>query len=88
MNRIKFKGKTTLSLGRNGYLNTTGLAVEQTYPRLDENNKCYDVAAIYSITSRDELGVGHINLPVESIPELIKGLQEIYDNTTRDSTVP
>lgn len=83
MSQIKFKNKVTLSLGRNGYLNTTGIEVEKTYRRLDKNNNPYEVVAIYPITSRGVVGVGYINLPVESIPELTKELQKIYDQPTK-----
>jgi len=89
MNRIKFKGKTTISNGRNGYLQTTGIEIYKSYKRLDEDNKEYECIRIFPITSRDVAGNCWIELPVPEIKNFIKQLEEyIDDNTTGDSTIP
>lgn len=87
MSQIKFNSKITISLGRNGYLNTKGLYVDYDGKRLDNNNIPYKVVSIFPITSRDEPGRGWTQFPIEIIPDLIKELQELYDNSTTTPAV-
>lgn len=75
MNRIKFKGKTTISNGRNGTIQTTGLEIYKSYQRIDEDNKEYESVRIYPITSYDKAGNAWLEIPIPEIENLIKELQ-------------
>lgn len=75
MNRIKFKGKTTISNGRNGTIQTTGIEIYKSYPRIDSENKEYDCIRIYPITSYDKAANCWLEIPTSEIESLIKELQ-------------
>lgn len=81
MNRIKFKGKTTISNGRNGTIQTTGIEIYKSPPRIDEDNKIYETIRIFPITSYDRAGNCWIELPTSEIQNFIKQLEE-YDQST------
>lgn len=80
MSQIKFKNKVTLSLGRNGWLNTKGVDLSYSYDRLDTQNKNYKVIRIQPITSRNETGRCEIEIPLENIDELIEHLIFLRDD--------
>lgn len=80
MSQIKFKNKITMSLGRNGLLNTIGVNISLDYNRLDENNNVYKVMSIQPITSKNEIGRCEIEIPVENIDELIEHLIFLRDD--------
>lgn len=81
MNRIKFKEKTTISNGRNGTIQTTGIEIYKSPPRIDESNKIYECIRIFPITSYDKAGNCWIEIPVPEIKNFIKQLEE-YDQST------
>ena len=52
MNKLVFDpSEITLSLGKNGEIQTTGLELYFT-PRLGKNNQSYTTVAVYPITSK------------------------------------
>ena len=66
---IKFKRNTNSAL-RNGMVTTTGIGIY-----LDINNS----VSFKVINSRGLISTGHIQIPIESIPEITKKLNNIYD---------
>jgi hypothetical protein len=75
--KIEFK-KHTISKGKNGYGITTGVHLLDI-TRLDENNEVFGTVSITPSTTKVELFNGWVEIPVESIPELIHELNKIYD---------
>ena len=75
MKQFKFKDKTTVSHGRNGYLNTIGIQTYISYDRLDANNQTYKSIRVFPITSRDVAGNCWLEIPIDHIPDLIEQLQ-------------
>lgn len=75
MNRFKFKGKVTISNGRNGTIQTTGIEIYKSPARIDENNQTYKCIRVYPITSYDRAGNCWIELPTSEIENFIKELQ-------------
>lgn len=75
MKQFKFKDKVTFSQGRNGILQTTGIEIYKSYPRIDSENKSYECIRVYPITSYDKAGNAWLELPVDEIENFIKELQ-------------
>lgn len=75
MNRFKFKDKITFSQGRNGLIQTTGIEIYKSYPRIDSENKEYDCIRVFPITSYDKAGNLWIEIPCVEIENFIKELQ-------------
>lgn len=75
MNRFKFKDKITISNGRNGTIQTTGIEIYNAYPRIDSENKEYKCIRIFPITSYDKAGNCWVELPTDYIPDLIEQLK-------------
>jgi len=73
MNKVSFKTNTSF-LGKNGMFKCTGVNVT----RADFNNE-KPYITIAPITSKEVIGRCMIRVPVENIPDLIKLLQEKFD---------
>lgn len=81
MNKVTFKTMTSF-LGRNGMFKCTGVNVI----RADFNNE-KPYITIAPITSKEVIGKCMIRIPVENIPELIKLLQEKFDENLPENIV-
>lgn len=75
MKQFKFKDKITFSQGRNGLVQTTGIEIYQSYPRIDSENKEYDCIRIFPVTSYDKAANCWLEIPVNEIENFIKELQ-------------
>jgi len=69
---IKFK-RTVQFFGRNGIFKSTGLSILSTYHTEDID----DILRIYPITSKGLMGRGFIDIPFESINDVIKILLKV-----------
>ncbi len=79
------KGLKTEALGRNGQSICTGVEVLETNTHqwhnegtLLEQMKTIPIVEISPLNSRGEVTRCHIDIPIESIPEVIKKLKKAY----------
>lgn len=72
MSQIKFK-KQVVACGKNGTAKQIGLGLYPTI-RIDENNNSFPIVVLNAVNSYGDLLHGWIEVPVESIDELIEHL--------------
>lgn len=85
MKQIKFKNKCTAQ-GRNGVSICTGITIYPTH-RIDENNVVFNVIDLSPINSRNEMTNCWIELEMDKVPDIIKGLQYFYDEYTKTKRI-
>jgi len=74
---ITWKDKKTLFLGRNGTFKCTGVIVSEImYLPKDKSASAFNGVAIEPLTSLGKIGRCAIDIPIESIPELIENLKQ------------
>jgi len=77
MKLIEFSEKShSISLGRNGVGINRGLHVNKS-KRLNCNNISTDIICLTPKTIRTEFFNGYIEIPVDSVPELIEELKKL-----------
>lgn len=70
---VLWKNKITYALGKNGNSKCIGIEMLET-----SAEKQFDIVEISPLNTRSGVTRCHINIPVESIPEIIKNLEKIY----------
>lgn len=68
------KDKKTSALGRNGHSFCIGVELYETY----EDNDEIHAVEISPLNTRSGVTRCHIDIPFESIPEVVKGLNKIW----------
>jgi len=72
---ITWKDKKTLFLGRNGTFKCTGVIIQEMlyFPK---DKSAFNTLEIAPLTSIGKIGRCTIDIPIESIPELIENLKK------------
>jgi len=60
--------KLTMSLGRNGYIKTSGMIIEKHYPILNGTHTPGGLITVYPLTSKGNQGRSFINIPYDKWP--------------------
>lgn len=71
---LHFDNRITICLGKDGQYSAMGIDVY--FDNL--------TASLSGILLTERVARGHINIPLEDIPDLIKILKELYDNNRTD----
>lgn len=78
--KVLWKDKITYALGRNGDSKCIGIEILETSTSFvsDTFEERFDIVEISPLNTRSDVTRCHIDVPVESIPEIVKQLEKIY----------